>query len=377
VENRLDAVVAAMTSAFDAVEFMHGEPMPNRFMLAPLTNQQSHADGTISEAERRFVTMRAFGGFGLTMTCASHVQAEGQGFPGQLGCWDDRHLDGLGGLAAEINATGSRSFLQLHHAGARSPAELIGTTPVGPCEDPETRALSTAEVSQVVADFVAAAVRADRAGFSGVELHGAHGYLICQFLSAETNRRTDAYGGSLENRARILFEIIDGIDSSCSDDLTVAVRLSPERFGIALAEAVEVFERLVACGRVDLIDMSLWDVRKPPEPAADIVSDQRGLIEIFASIPRGDVRLGVAGKIRTPADVSWVLDQGTYGVDIAVLGRAAILNHDFPQRCAIDPGFVPRPTPASEDDLRGEGLSDAFIGYMRNWRGFVAEPLST
>ena len=106
-------------SAFDAVTFAHGPTMSNRFMLAPLTNQRSHVDGTLSDDEHRWLTMRAQGGFGLTMTCAAHVQAVGQGFPGQLGIFGDEHLDGLTRLATDLNATGTVSYVQLHHAGHR------------------------------------------------------------------------------------------------------------------------------------------------------------------------------------------------------------------------------------------------------------------
>ncbi|MFN5600783.1 MAG: NADH:flavin oxidoreductase, partial [Acidimicrobiaceae bacterium] len=119
-----------MSSLFDQVLFSHGPGMKNRFMLAPLTNQQSHADGTLSDDEYRWLTMRAEGGFGLTMTCASHVQAAGQGFAGQLGCFSDVHLDGLRRLAAGIHANNSIAIVQLHHAGRRSPKDLIGGQPL-------------------------------------------------------------------------------------------------------------------------------------------------------------------------------------------------------------------------------------------------------
>ena len=109
-----------MAHLSDSVSFRHGTSVANRVTLAPLTNQQSYADGTLSEAEYHWLTMRAQGGFGLTMTCASHVQAVGQGFPGQLGCFDDRHLEGLTQLATGIGDTGSLSVVQLHHAGRRS-----------------------------------------------------------------------------------------------------------------------------------------------------------------------------------------------------------------------------------------------------------------
>ena len=259
-----------MSSPFEPVTFLHGPAMPNRFMLAPLTNQQSHTDGTLSDDEHRWLTMRAAGGFGLTMTCAAHVQAVGQGFPGQLGIFGDEHLPGLTRLAADLNATGTVSYVQLHHAGNRSPSDVTGLQPVCPSDDPETgaRALTADEVQQVIADFVAGARRAQQAGFHGVELHGAHGYLICQFLSSEINHRTDEYGGSLANRSRLLFDVIEGIRRECGPELALAVRLSPERFGMQTGEIVEVYERLVATGEVDLIDMSLWDVRR--------VTDQPG-----------------------------------------------------------------------------------------------------
>lgn len=354
---------------FDTVDFLHGPSMPNRFMLAPLTNQQSHVDGTLSDDEHHWLTMRAVGGFGLTMTCAAHVQAVGQGFPGQLGIFGDEHLEGLTRLATDLNATGTVSYAQLHHAGHRSPAGLIGAQPVCPSDDAETgaRALTTAEVEQVRDDFVAAAVRAQRAGFHGVELHGAHGYLICQFLSSELNRRTDHYGGSLENRSRLLFEIVDGIRDECDDDLALAVRMSPERFGMQTAEIVDVFAGLVDGGKVDLIDMSLWDVgRVTDQPGYD----DRTLMEVFAALPRGDVRLGVAGKIHTPADVQRVLD---HGVDLPVLGRVAILHHDYPERLRSDPAFEPRRAPVSAEVLAGEGVSPSFVEYLRGTFRFVTD----
>ena len=141
--------------------------MKNRFMLAPLTNTQSHEDGVLSDDEFHWLTMRAQGGFGLTMTCAAHVQAKGKGFPGQLGVFDDAHIPGLTRLADAIRKHDSVSIVQLHHAGMRSPADIIGTAPLCPSDDAETgaRALSLNEVEKLIEDFVLAAERADKAGF--------------------------------------------------------------------------------------------------------------------------------------------------------------------------------------------------------------------
>ena len=120
------------------LQFKSGQQMKNRFMLAPLTNSQSHADGRLSDEEFHWLTMRAKGQFGLTMTCAAHVQAVGQGFPGQLGIFGDEHLDGHTRLAKAIKDEGSIAVVQLHHAGMRSPKELIGQSPVCPSDDAET-----------------------------------------------------------------------------------------------------------------------------------------------------------------------------------------------------------------------------------------------
>jgi 2,4-dienoyl-CoA reductase-like NADH-dependent reductase (Old Yellow Enzyme family) len=227
------------------------------------------------------------------------------------------------------------------------------------------RALSIAEVDQLAEDFVLAAVRAERAGFDGVQVHGAHGYIVCQFLSAETNRRDDHYGGSLDNRCRLLFDILEGIRAQCRPDFLVSARLSPERFGMTLKETTLIAQRLMRSGLIDLLDMSLWDVFKEPEEAE---FKSKPLIEWFTPLDRGEVRLSVAGKIHSAADAQRVFEAG---VDALTIGRAAILHHDFPERCRDDPFFEPVELPVTPDYLRSEGLSDPFIEYMKNWDGFV------
>lgn len=358
-----------MTTPFDAVTFLHGPAMKNRFMLSPLTNQQSNPDGTLSEDEERWLTMRAAGGFGMTMTCASHVEKRGQGFAGQLGCFGDEHLAGLTRLAAGIREQGSVAIVQLHHAGRRAPADLIGAAPVAPAADAKTgaRAMTTTEVHDVIESFVAAAVRCDAAGFDGVELHGAHDYLLCQFLNAEFNDRTDDYGGSREARFRIIDEIITGIRSRCRPDFQLGVRLSPERFGLATADMIDVFERLIASEAVDFIDLSLWDVFKE---AIDGGFAPQPLLGVFTALDRGSVRLAVAGHLYSGTDVQRALD---LGADIVAIGRAAITNHDFPRLVQADPAAAMRELPVAREVLVAEGLSPAFLGYMSNWKGFVGD----
>ena len=302
------------------------------------------------------------------MTCASHVRARGIGFPRQLGIWGNHHLDGLKRLAACLNENGTHSVVQLHHAGMRTPHDLIEGPPECPSDNEETgaKALSLDDVERLKDDFVAAAKRAEQAGFNGVELHGAHGYILCQFLSPAINHRDDAYGGSLENRSRILFDLVDRVRAECGADFSLGVRLSPERFGLKLAEILEVAQRLMSEGNIDYLDMSLWDVFKEPEE-----EDFKGklLLDYFTELDRGAVKLGAAGKIRGARDAEKALE---HGLDFVVIGRSAILHHDFPRRVMADLDFQPSTLPVSRQYLKSEGLGEAFIDYMSGWKGFVS-----
>ena len=349
-----------MHSLFSPLTFNNGKTLKNRFMLAPLTNQQSFVDGTLSDDEYHWLTKRAEGGFGLTMTCASHVQAVGQGFPGQLGIFSDEHLPGLTRLAAGIKQHDSLAVVQLHHAGNRTPADLIADTPVCPSDDPESgaRALSNDEVHQLIEDFIQGAIRAEQAGFDGVELHGAHGYIICQFLSPTINQRTDEFGGSTENRARLLHRIIDGIRERCQPGFILGVRLSPERFGLAFNEMQQLAETLMTSNQIDYLDMSLWDSFKVPE---ETDYQDKSLLDWFAALPRGNTKLFVAGGIKSGADVQQAMAAGIDGV---IIGRSAIIHHDFPRQIQANADFEPLAIPVSRDHLTNEGVTGKFLDYL-------------
>lgn len=353
---------------FQPLAFTRGPAMKNRFLLSPMTNQQSHADGRLSDEEFTWLAKRAAGGFGLVMTAASHVQAVGQGFPGQLGIFGDEHLEGLTRLATGLKAHGALSAVQLHHAGYRAPKELVGT-PVCPSDDPESgaRALTQKEVEQLRDDFIAAARRAEKAGFDGVEVHGAHGYILAEFLSPDVNRRDDRYGGSLENRARLLFEVIDGIRADCRPDFQIGLRLSPERFGQKLPEIRDVSAELLQQGKIDYLDLSLLDVTKEP---MDEAYKGTTLLSHFTDLPRGNARLGAAGKVMSAQTARGVLEAGC---DFVAIGRAAILRHNFPELVRQDSDYDSPPLPVEVDHLIEEGLSAPFISYMRTWPGFVAD----
>ena len=357
-----------MESVFEPLTFLRGPEMKNRLMLAPLTNQQSNEDGTCSNKEHVWLTKRAEGGFGVTMTCAAYVQAEGRGFPGQLGVSADEQLPGLTRLATTIKKYGSVAIAQLYHGGMRCPKDVIGQQPLSSSDNEKwgARAMTINEVEQMIEAFINAAVRAEQAGFHGVELHGAHGYLLAQFLSPELNKRTDQFGGSLAGRQRPILEIIEGIRQKCNKEFMVAVRLSPERFGMDLSEIINLASLLMREEMIEFLDMSMWDVFKEAE---EVEYRSRTLLSYFTELERKNVRLGVAGKIMTPSDIKKVL---AMGVDWVMLGRAGILHHNYPELLKSDPAFTPVSLPVSSDHLLREGLSPPFVEYMKAWKGFVS-----
>ena len=364
--------------------FPCGISMKNAFMLAPLTNTQSHENGCLSDDEFNWLTLRSKGGFGMTMSCASHVQSIGKGFPGQLGIYDDMHIDGLKSLTDQIKSFDSLAVAQLHHAGMRSPEEIIGERPVCPSSDDETnsRELSLDEVKRLRDDFIFAAIRAKKSGYDGVEIHGAHGYILCQFLSSTINKREDEYGGSLDNRSRIILEIINGIRQECGKKFLLGVRLSPERFGMKLDEMTSTCKKIISMQKIDFIDMSLWDCFKYPDnfskedPNLEKIMNpekieknlKKTLLEHFTDLDFKNVLLTVAGNIRTGKDVHKIIGAG---VDFAAIGRAAIVHHDFPKKVLNNPAFEPLNLPVSKAHLKNEGVSDKFIEYLRFFKGFV------
>jgi 2,4-dienoyl-CoA reductase-like NADH-dependent reductase (Old Yellow Enzyme family) len=338
-------------------------------MLAPLTNQQSHEDGQLSEEEFHWLSLRAKGQFGMTMTCASHVQAVGKGFPGQLGIYGDKHIKGHQRLTKEIKSYGCLAVIQLHHAGMRSPKELIEGLPVCPSNDEKTgaRALTLKEVEQLRDDFILAGIRAKECGYDGIEIHGAHGYILSQFLSTEDNQREDHYGGSLENRSRIIFEIINGIRKACGETFLMGIRLSPEKVGMRLSEVKFFCQQIIDSGKIDFLDVSLWDSFKYPE---EDQHKEKKLLDHFTELDFKNVLFTVAGKISTGIDVNTIINSK---VDFVTIGRSAILHHDFPQKVIDNPQFEPIILPVSKEYLKKEGLSDIFVNYMRRWPGFVEE----
>ncbi len=341
--------------------------MSNRVALAAMTNPQSNEDGTLGDDELRWIEMRARGGFGMVTSCASHVSRDGKGFPGELGIWSDDHLPGLTRLASAIKKHSALAIMQIFHAGMRSPEALIEERPWSASEaEGGPRAATEDDIQRVMVHFVRAAERAKEAGFDGVEVHGAHGYLLTQFLSSTENRRTDQWGGSLENRARLIREVTSRIRKTLPKTFIVGARLSPEDFGNAkgmdVDENIQVAKWLSDDG-ADFIHLSLWNAHNNTKKHPDAHA-----VTLFRAALPSDVPVFVAGTLwsREDADKMFGL-----GADAIALGRAAICNPDWPRRIQ-DPAWEPKRPPISAAELQERGVSALFVEYLRRWKGFVS-----
>lgn len=351
--------------------FRNGQSAPNRLWLAPMTNQSSHEDGRLSDDERGFLVARAAGGFGVIETCATHVTQAGQGWRRELGIFSDDMIPGWRRLAQEVEAHGSLLIGQCFHGGAKALRTPERPDPwscsASQAGEPVVTAATEQRIEATIQAFVDAALRLEAAGAHGLELHGAHGYLLCQFLSSVLNRRRDQWGGSLENRARLLRRTLQSCRAAVGQDFIVGVRLSPESYaslpGLDLDESLQVAAWLCEDG-ADFIHLSLWDAsalskKRPKQHPARIFRD---------ALPR-EVPIITAGKVWTEAEALAQLD---HGADAVALGRAAIVNPEWPTVVVQQRG-QPRRTPVTAQILRDCALGPAFIEYMRRWQGFVSD----
>ncbi|MBK8698622.1 MAG: NADH:flavin oxidoreductase [Saprospiraceae bacterium] len=352
-----------------------GHKVKNRIALAPMTNLQSHEDGTLGDDEYHWLERRAAGGFGIVITCAAHVSKDGQGWQGELGICDDVQLPGLTRLAEGLHVHPCLAIVQLFHGGARSPESATGTQPwsasphifkVG-SKEVEVRGATKEDIEHTIHAFTQAAVRAHQAGFDGVELHGAHGYLLHQFLSTATNQRTDNWGGSFEKRTLLIRTILKSIRQAVPRNFIVGVRLSPEDKytfqGIDFDESLQL-AGLLANEGADYIHVSPWNAFKRPEKYADT---DKALITYFREAVQAATAIMVAGEIWTPGEAQQALD---LGADFVALGRPGIGIPDWPLR-ARDAEYEPQRPPYSEAYLREAGLGEVFVQYMKRWKGFV------
>lgn len=356
----------SVSDLFKPLTLLHGPAMRNRFMLAPLTSQQSNYDGTASEYDQSWVEQLAQGCYGLVQTSAATVEAGGIAFERQLGIHTDDHLPGLIRMATAIREGGGLSAVQLHHAGHRAKPSVGGIP--APASDktlPGIRAITTEEVERIRDSFIAAAKRAQLAGFDGISVHGAFGWILSEFMSPNLNDRKDKYGGSLENRARFTIEVIKGIRLACGPDFQIGWRLSIERYGLLLEELRELTAEIFDRELIDYLDLALWD---SAQVVREGTFEGKTMLSVFTELPRKGVRLGTAGKIMSAQRAGELLDEGC---DFVLIARAGILQRDFPLQVKANPMYDSPQLPVTADYLRQGGLSERFIETMRGWQTFV------
>lgn len=238
--------------------------IPNRFARSATHDFMAGEDGSVTECQTALFRRLAEGEVGLIITGHAYVHPAGKASPRQVGVHEDRMIEGLSRIPAAVHDFPSRVFLQIAHAGRQTKEKICGCVPVSPSAVYEPvfkltpRAMTREEVRATIDDFIQAGSRARQAGFDGVQIHVAHGYLLSSFISPHTNRREDEYGGTVRNRARIVLEILRGIKNLAGPCFPVIAKLNSQDFlpgGLTLEESLEVARLLEADG-LDGVEVS-------------------------------------------------------------------------------------------------------------------------
>lgn len=320
------------TPLFQPHTLNNGVFVKNRLVVAPMTHWASNADGSISGEERHFLHNR-FAGFGMFITAATLVSPEGKAFSGQPEAIGAEDLPSLAEVAQIAHAQGAKALLQLHHGGSKAMADLLaGADKVAPSADAASgsRALTAPEIHALIEAFARAAELALQAGFDGVEIHGANGYLIQQFVSAQSNRRNDEWGGSLGNRLRFSLTIVDAIDAVRRQhkrpDFILGYRFSPEEGGDKGLTMQDTFALIDAMVQKPLqyLHVSLWDFYKKARRGAD--TNLTRIEQIHQRIG-GKLPLIGVGNLFTAEQILAAYQTGW--AEFIALGKTVMINPDL------------------------------------------------
>lgn len=313
----------------------------NRYVVPAMGTHLGEPNGHVSERTIDYYVTRVKGGYGLIFTEFTSVDPEGYAMPGQLVIWDNSFIPSHQKLTSAIHQHNGIIFCQLQHSGRETSQHFTGQQPVGASPIPSPtykeipRELSTEEVYQLIEKFVVAAMRAKDAGYDGVELHGAHQYMIAQFMSSYSNKRMDEFGGSFKNRMRFPELIIKGIKESCGQDFPVSVRISAEEpvsGGRKLKESRMVAKALEEAG-ADVISVSFGGygvgqkTLAPQAVSPGYNVENAGYIKDVLEIP-----VIVAGRINDPYLAEDIVASGA--ADMVALGRTSLADPEFPRKVA-------------------------------------------
>jgi 2,4-dienoyl-CoA reductase-like NADH-dependent reductase (Old Yellow Enzyme family) len=329
---------------WSALRLNSGREMANRFAIAPLTTDASHDDGTVTEHELEFVRRRAACGFGAVISSAAYVEQDGRSWQG-IGAAHDGHLPGLRRLAEAMRAAGGLAILQIYDGGRISKPELIGEQSLRAASAVASlrpgartpRAMTDDEVKNLIASFGQAASLARKAGFDGVEVHGANHYAVHQFFSPRANHRVDHWGGTLSKRMNFPLAVAQAVRDALGPKLIAGFRVTPfeaEADGYTLEDSKLLCQELARLG-LDYISVSLDDYRKSrptgetrvyngpvetrPAPAESPITE-------FARVIAGRCAVMASGGIKTCVDAEGAIK---LGADLVAVGRAVVVDPEW------------------------------------------------
>ncbi|QLB21358.1 NADH-dependent flavin oxidoreductase [Vespertiliibacter pulmonis] len=317
------------TALFQPYMLNNSVEIKNRLVVAPMTLFSSNLDGTLSQQEQYFLSNRAEN-IGMVITECALVAEGGDAFTGQFKASNESHLESLKLTANTIKSQGAKAILQIYHGGEKALVKLSnGREIVGPSDNEEkgARALTESEILGMINAFGRAVDMAIRAGFDGVEIHGANGYLIQQFLSAQTNHRNDAWGGSLEKRLAFPLAIIDKVmairEQYQRPDFIVGYRFSPEEAGengLTMLDAFALIDALIE-KPLQYLHVSLWDFYKKARRGADT---SMARIQLIHQRIAGKLPLIGVGNLLSPDQIIQAYQTGW--AEFIALGKAVMLN---------------------------------------------------
>lgn len=336
------AMKTTFSPLFEAFQLRSGVRLKNRIVMAPMTHMSSNQDGTVSDAELDYYARRS-GGVGMLITACTYVTPNGKGFPGQFSGHSDEFIPSLKRLAEAIQQKGAKAILQIFHGGRLCPPNAVPNGDVvAPSAVPSERQgavvpreLTTDEITAIIQGFGETTRRAIEAGFDGVEIHGANGYLIQQFFSPHSNHREDQWGGSVEKRLAFPLAIVDEVkrvvETHAKEPFVVGYRFSPEEPetpGITMAETFVLLDAL-SQKQLDYLHVSLNEFWSAPRRGVEDTSRPR--IEWIQERVGHLVPVIGVGSIHTADDAVKALSTG---IPLIALGRELIIEPDWVEKVA-------------------------------------------
>ncbi len=324
---------------------VRGLTLKNRVIMAPMCMYQASAGSEVTDWHLAHYGARAIGGVGLIIVEATGVEARGRITPDDLGLYDDRHIEGMVRLVRVMHRGGALAAVQLAHAGRKGEGvgAIVAPSAIPFSEKYDTpHALTEADIDGVVEAFANAAARAVAAGFDALEVHSAHGYLLHQFLSPYSNKRTDSYGGPLENRLRLHLRVIQAVRREMPERMPLLLRVSASEYlddGYTTDEVIELCRRAKDAG-VDIIDVSSGGA--VPKAPVNFPGYQVPFAERIRAAVGGPVV--AVGLLDSPQLALEVLMNGR--ADLVALGRGLLRDPNWPLNAAVALGIEP-PVPES------------------------------